>query len=427
MFKPIIVELNWNSLVINIELGKRKSEIEKILVEQNLPYISVPRKTLFHVRQIINQELPDILVVGHDQTYMDEAFISVCNSINIPTLLVQDGILVADRSNAQRVENYKDRLLEAIKFPIRLPFRLLKYITNENDSMSNKIFEGILALRYNPLGRGVVYGHGSCSKMAVFGCAVKEMLISEGVDPERIVITGNPKFDVIYGCKNTEYKQHVYDRWGIPPEREIILLITQYFVEARIWSTEQRAAFVLAVNDAISTLPNTQLIIKLHPPIENIKDYEDLTKDYPSQPVICKYTPLQELISISNLIITVSSTAALEAMAMGKCVIIVDLFNNSETSFFKDSGALYVSHKDDIRPAIANILSNPQAKNYMMPLGPQAYRMKRSGAIFIRKEMCQLMEKFVLQQAHIQDGKSKTRIANLIKEMVSDSQSPNAC
>ena len=252
-----------------------------------------------------------------------------------------------------------------------------------------------MELGHGTKGNTWVYGHGECLKMAVFGEAVKSLFIAEGIDPERIVVTGNPKFDKLYYSKSHNCRQKVCEKWDISPEKDIIVLLTQYNVEAKIWSAVQRRNFVLAITKAVAAIPNTQLIIKLHPPLESEEDYQEIVRDLIPRPAICKYTSLSELLNASSLVLAGGSTAALEAMAIEKPVVMVNLFNDFGPDYFQDSGAIHAEREADILPAIERALYDSQ----------------------LREEMARSMEIFVHEQAYIQDGYSSARIANLIRDM----------
>ena len=46
------------------------------------------------------------------------------------------------------------------------------------------------------------YGHGESSKIALFGDSTKNLLISEGVSSEKLVVTGSSKFDDLLHFKD---------------------------------------------------------------------------------------------------------------------------------------------------------------------------------------------------------------------------------
>ena len=393
MFKPISEKLSdWNTLAINIDRWHKKKEIDAVLERLKFPYKNISSVKSVAIKSILDCEKPDIIVVGHDRGSIDRLFIKYANSMGIPTLLVQDGILAANRAKIKETGS----IGVSLRYFLTLPYRAFSFMLYDTLSWHQKIEIGMLCLKLR--GAYGIYGHGDCQKMALFGNAAKEMIISEGCDPKRIVLTGSPKFDSLYYSKNTNSKKLVCEKWNIPQDREIILLLTQYFVEAGVWSSEQRRSFVIAVANAVAALPNAKLIIKLHPPQENETDYNEIVRNLSIDPIVCKYSPLPDLLNACSLAITVSSTAALEAMVLEKPIIIVSLFDNEVgASFFKGSGSLYVENEQDMLSALQKALYDPQTRE----------NMKKS------------TNKFVNEQAYRQDGLASKRIADLIRDMVS--------
>ncbi len=148
------------------------------------------------------------------------------------------------------------------------------------------------------------------------------------------------------------------------------------------------------MSDAVSSIPGSQLVIKIHTPTENENDYREIVENLPTAPIICK-SNIYELVNSSNTILTVSSTVALESMAMGRPVIIVNLFSTNGAEFYRDSGALYVTKEDMLKPVLKQLISDQ----------------------VFRENTIKNSTSFVYDQAYIQDGQASVRIANLIKKM----------
>ena len=233
--------------------------------------------------------------------------------------------------------------------------------------------------------------------MAVSGNVTKELFVAEGIGPEHIVVTGNPKFDYLFLAKEIDCKSRVCQRYGIPEDKDIVLLLTGYSVEFGYWTPEQRKQFVMAIYKAASKLPQSKLIIKLHPVVEKEADYQEIVKDLHQPPVICQNVPLGELLLACSLAITALSSAGIEAMAAGKPLVVVNLFGD-ETPFDETSGVIIVRKENDLLPALEAILHKGLSEG-----------MKETAS------------KFVYQHAHAQDGKAAKKIADLIVQMTVES------
>jgi len=393
IFEPIIRDLsNWGITVINIDRWDRRIEIEKALNDLAFPYETIGNPSKGGVRRILQKEQPSIVIVGNDIHPVNKLFVKAANSKGTPTLLVQDGIMSMSRNKESETSGFR----HYFKYLLTLSFRLIRFLGSQR-SWQSKVEILRFELRYGSRGKRETYGHGECLKIAVFGDATKEMFLSEGINPERIVVTGSPKFDRFFNFKDSECKQRISERWRIPTEKDIVLLITQGWVEAKAWTVEQRGKFISAIVKATAALPGTELIIKLHP-VEKEEDYHKLVRDLAHPPIICKYVTLHELLGASSLVITVASTAGLEAMALKKPVVIVNLFNDTAPTLFEDSGAIYATREEELLSAMKSALYELETRN----------------------EMAKSMEKFVYEQAYLQDGQAARRIANLIRNMAAD-------
>jgi CDP-glycerol glycerophosphotransferase (TagB/SpsB family) len=154
----------------------------------------------------------------------------------------------------------------------------------------------------------------------------------------------------------------------------------------------------MAVCQATSKLPQAKLIIKLHPAVEREADYQEIVKELAEPPVICQDVPLWELLHACSVVITVFSTGGLEAMAVGRPVVGMNLFGE-DTPFDETSGAVVVRKEADLLPALQAILYQGLSKE--------------------RKEAA---SKFVYQNAYLQDGKAAKRIADLIVQMATETK-----
>jgi hypothetical protein len=389
MFAPIIKELpsNWDSLVINLDRWAQKAKIEQKLQEFGINYRTIGGWNQRNVDKILQELQPSVLVMPSDDLAIDRLFISRADFKHIPTLHVLHGISLPG-----------DSWIKHLNMLLLRAFILMRLDNLTRRQLIETGWLGIKqAFRYRPTGQ-----HGGCSKIAVFGSANKELLVSEGISPERIVVTGNPKFDYLFSAKESDCKSSVCRRFNISDDEDIVLLLTGDFVRTGVWTLEQRRQFIMAICKATSKLPQSKLIIKLHPFTEKEADYQQIVKDLPEPPIICQDVSLAELLHACSLAITVTSTAGLEAMAAGKPLVIVNLFGD-ETPFDETSGAIIIDKEGDLLLALESILYQG-----------------------LSEEMKEAASKFIYQQAYVQDGKAAKRIADLIVQMATENKDRGA-
>lgn len=394
MFLPILKELplTWDALFINHSGWTRKSraEIEQALQELGLKHKAIEGYSQRKVEKFLQEEKPNVVVLSRDTTTPFEQLIIKCSHAkDIPTLLVPHGMWTPEGR-----KNWNSRIMHIwLKHFLGLWFRGVRIIKNGGFSWSQLIQTALLRLRRDLKSRPIFDGHGGCSQIAVFGPAMRELLISEGVSPWYIEETGNPKFDNLFYAKRIDYKSKLCKKWGISNDDNIILLLTDYLVEVGEWTREQRKFFVMAVANAVTQMPRSKLVIKIHPILEDVKDYLKIVRNLSEPPIICRDLPLPELLSACSLAITVTSTAGLEAMAMDKPLVVFNLFNDI-TLFDERIGAVMVRSEEDLSPALKAILYKGLSQK--------------------TKEVAQA---FVFKQAYVQDGKAAKRIAELIIRM----------
>ncbi len=364
--------------------------IEAELERQKIPFRSLKRLSTDEVEKVLSEERPDIVVVGHDGVPGHIEFIDTAAGAGLPTLLIQDGILTKNTAQALKRPDPLGILRNLVVLPLRFP----AFLASERFSLREKAAITLYDLQHRLTRGEAVYGQGKTTKMAVFGRATREILTAQGVHPSRIVVTGNPKFDRLHQVKREDHGMAIRERWGIPANQALVVLLTQYFVESHIWTPEQRAEFVRSIAEAVASIPDTRLIIKIRHPRESEEEYRKIVTDMPNPPIVWGDAPLPELLSSVHLAIGVSSTALLEAMALERPVVIVDLREyGTGSSYFRGSGAIIVTEKAEIQPAIRAALQDPA----------------------VRREILEQERRFVEDQAYLQDGQAAARIADLIR------------
>jgi len=381
MMKLIVDKLpNSDCQFINTHRWLNRKKIEKALQDTSRPWETISFCCASAASRIIKREKPSVIVLGHDQNPMDKIFIRLANKMHIPSVLVQDGIIFDSVAPVTYIKPFRERLLDFIRNPAY----------SWRDRLEVIIFE----LFYSLPMRGGFWGHGECSRIAVFGKVTRDALAEEGVEKEHIIITGSPKFDIIHWYKDYNYRNKWCSVWGIPQGNRIVCLFTDYFVEAGVWTEQQRSQFVRSVYDAIIKQGNTSLIIKLHPTLECESDYVELFYGYAQRPIIVADIPVYEIAHLCDAAITVSSTVALEAMAAGKPFIAINLYK--QYTPYLSSPALYVDKVEDIEPAIRRALFD----------------------CGWRKDRERELESYLQDHIYIQDGKASQRIAEVIKQAV---------
>jgi hypothetical protein len=149
--------------------------------------------------------------------------------------------------------------------------------------------------------------------------------------PGSIRVTGSPRLDQLAATFNAltdrdvEGAQHAA---GADPSRALVLLVTKY--------SEVRPVLGILL-DAVRTMDLIQLAIKTHP-AETPGPYEAAAVGIQNVRVLPASARLAPLLRASRAVITVNSTVALDALALGIPVLSIGLPNNLTP--FVEAGAI---------------------------------------------------------------------------------------
>lgn len=290
-------------------------------------------KEIEQTKCIIKKECPDLVVVMDERSWPGKTVVNVCNIENIPTLVLQHGI------------------------------------------------HGYLP----------IYGKTYADKFAVYGEFTKEIFVSAGIDPEKIVITGGQQWDNIINYEGISKKEFCKEH-GLNENKGIILYAGHLIFDREISERE-----VSGVIEAVKKFPEMQLIIRAHPS-EPLSLYESLINDLNGEDILVFKKPHDfDSVNLCDILITQASTVAMDAIIAGKPVITINLGHGDDPYPYSVEGAVIgVYKKEDIVPAINKVLNDDNILN----------------------ELKNNRNEFILRHLHKIDGKSQERIAELIKDML---------
>jgi glycosyltransferase involved in cell wall biosynthesis len=218
---------------------------------------------------------------------------------------------------------------------------------------------------------GYVYRELATDKVIVWGEAPKKFWKKIGCAPERIISVG----------------ALAHERWASLKEKNAktgegpcILALGQN--PAAFISLETHRKTIDAIFRAIQALPQYHFIVKPHPG-EDIKPYQAALQELqlPSNVELVTSGAVENAILRSDLVVTVFSTAGLEAMLLGKPVIVLNL--SQEPSMAPYVAAAELVESAEILPqAIREIIEDPLRRQSLISAGRQyadAYFGKMDG------------------------------------------------
>lgn len=156
--------------------------------------------------------------------------------------------------------------------------------------------------------------------VAAQGNQAREVFLSHGVPPEKIHVTGSPRYDNLVSANDCEISKF-RERFGIPPGNRTVVFASSYFLA--IFENNLAETGVLlrsmkkAMFAAIAAVPGVSLIVKPHP-LENVAETRALVEDHSRVVFAEPGEDIRPLASACDAFFTLGSTATLDALIMGK-------------------------------------------------------------------------------------------------------------
>ena len=185
----------------------------------------------------------------------------------------------------------------------------------------------------------------------LWGDLHKEQLVGLGAPEEKLLIGGMPALDEKFKTQ-TDY----HFKPGQPIK---VLIISQ--TQASDFSDSFLKNFASCLKIFGSLKENFQVVVKLHP-IENMSFYVQQNLDrFPNFSFVKMEKGIHDLIIESDLCISLFSTGGLEAVALNRASIVLNLESwiDKYAWWPKYGGGLYISDVEGLRNFVKNILEDP--------------------------------------------------------------------
>jgi len=347
-------------------------DAEKALDEAGMPFKAVDSFKTRDMKRILKKIKPDIVIFGNDISPLTLIMIDACGAQKIPTLLIQDAVKLGT-ANVETFNFIRRSIMD-------IRYRLMEFGWGFGSNSLGIMF-GALARK---IFLGHDYGHGGCDFIAVYGKTQMKTLIGQGIKKKNIIITGQPKYDIVVNS----------EKWERKPEDAIVIgYTTQPFVEIGMATSGQRRGFVSEIVRGIRKIKGARLEIKTHPR-ESPDEYGGILKSLgPGSEKISSETDILKFIHGCDIIITGHSTTGLEGMILKKPVVFMNFLPcSSPEAIFSGSGSIVVEKPEELAGEIEKLIKNENHRNRV-----------------IEKQ-----NQFVLGQLHKMDGLASRRIIDLI-------------
>ena len=301
------------------------------------------------MKRVINVEKPDIIVAACDYGACGRSAVVEAKLRGIPTIGIQHGIITPIHFDYRHAAHEISTKLSPNHCPI--PVKTVVYGTYHKDILT-----------------------GLC-----------------GYPEDSVVVTGHPRYDILYHADNFYSKGKFLENYKINPDHKIVVWATSF----RGYSDGENTKRFKAVFGAIQRIKNATLVIKQHPREEYTQLIKNNLDNYNISAVI---TPINsdtyEQLFICDLMITKNSTTAMEAIALNKPVIVLNLSGEPDVVDYVEQGvALGVYKEEDLKPAIEKLLKEDT-------------------------DLAKNRERYIEKYLYKIDGKASERVINLIEKMI---------
>lgn len=225
--------------------------------------------------------------------------------------------------------------------------------------------------------------------MIVSGEAIKEVYAQSGIPEEKIIITGNPRFDTLFKRNRFEDRTKIFTKYKLNPNKKLIVYTTQ--------PIKERDKLLNAIFNALKKLPEIQLIVKPHPSESTLLYNQMMDMEKLNNAIIVEDIEIYELLNAADCVLTSFSATGLEAMMLDKPVISINFTGEPDRMPYAQSGAaLGVYHEDKLAPVIISALTDDA----------------------VRDELKVGREKFVGRYNYKMDGQAARRVIDLFDETI---------
>lgn len=164
---------------------------------------------------------------------------------------------------------------------------------------------------------GVMMGEPSfmpvfATRQAVYGQYEKDWYVRRGVTPDRVEITGHPRFDVIHTLPHLT-REELNRELGINSDKQMVLV-----------ATHPHEPFWVALVEHLASDSGIQVVIKPHPHEVSwglLAEYQRMAAKWAHVKLCADGPLLYDLVPHADAVVMSSSTVGLEAMMSGKPVL----------------------------------------------------------------------------------------------------------
>ena len=332
-FSSLITNSKFHELFLFDEINYWES-FERVFRQMIFyPYIPLWLNLFDSLNILFKKSKPKAVVLTYETGPIALAIINACKNNNIKTISMQHGIIA---------KNWKYYTIDPLETKSNLGFPLP-------------------------------------DKMLLYGNFSKNILLENNFPNEKLQVFGNPEFFNFESKKQILQRTNLRKKYGIKDNQKIILF-TPIVLEKefnRLDESETELNYNLRVWEHLlnnfNSDSNFHIFLKPHPG-ENDNLYKKLYQKYDCENANIISENILELISISDIVVTMFSSIILDALCFNKSVIEINYPKINSPIEFDKMGNITQSNIGEIAQNIKNIINNPETQKLVNQNSPNTVK-----------------------------------------------------
>lgn len=220
----------------------------------------------------------------------------------------------------------------------------------------------------NPLETQSRFGFPIPDKMLLYGNFSKNILLENHFPQDRLEVFGNPEFFNLELKKKILTQSNLRKKYGIKHNQKIILF-TPIVLEKEYDESEKKLDYNLRIWEHLlqnfKNDPNFHIFLKPHPG-ENHNSYEKILENVNCNNANIIFDNILEIISISDIVITMFSSIIVDALSLDKYVLEINYQNVIDPIEFSKMGKIMQSNVENITSNVKQIFDDSKNTNLIL-------------------------------------------------------------
>ena len=202
------------------------------------------------------------------------------------------------------------------------------------------------------------WGGGASDKAGMLNAAQRDAAIAEGVQPDKLVVTGQPSSDRLHAAwSDPGARAALRQRFGFSTERPVVLLTSPHYAEHGMLDWPAHWGLIDQIYRSLGRL-DAHVLVSLHP-----KSDPALYLDHAREAgVTLSDLPFVDILPVADLMVTSWSSTARLAACLGVPVVNIDPLGAKGEEFDIVPAIRTLPSIDQLGPAVGALLADPELR-----------------------------------------------------------------